>query len=92
VPREEVDQWTDAAEPLLQHCLQVAQRVGNAAKQAFGAPRAGLIIAGLEVPHLHVHVFPAWKLDDFSFASAKQAYDGELDQAAARLRAALDQE
>jgi histidine triad (HIT) family protein len=91
VPREEVDQWTDAAEPLLQHCLEVAQRIGNAAKQAFGAPRAGLIIAGLEVPHLHVHVFPAWRLDDFSFANAKQASEGELDQAAARLRVALDQ-
>ena len=90
VPREEVDQWTDAAEPLLQHCLRVARRVGNAAKQAFGAPRAGLIIAGLEVPHLHVHVFPAWELADFSFASAKQASEQELDEAAARLRAALD--
>jgi diadenosine tetraphosphate (Ap4A) HIT family hydrolase len=91
VPREEVDQWTDAAEPLLQHCVGVARRIGNAAKQAFGAPRAGLIIAGLEVPHLHVHVFPAWELEDFSFASAKQASEEELDQAAARLRAALDQ-
>lgn len=89
VPREEVDQWTDAGEPLLHHCLDVARRIGNAAKQAFGAPRAGLIIAGLEVPHLHVHVFPAWKLGDFSFAQAKQASDEELDQAAARLRATL---
>jgi histidine triad (HIT) family protein len=89
VPREEVDQWTDAAEPLLHHCLDVARRIGNAAKQAFAAPRVGLIIAGLEVPHLHVHVFPAWKLDDFSFARAKQASDEELDEAAARLRAAL---
>jgi histidine triad (HIT) family protein len=89
VPREEVDQWTDAAEPLLHHCLDVARRIGNAAKQAFGAPRAGLVIAGLEVPHLHVHVFPAWALEDFSFDRAKQASDDELDQAAARLRQAL---
>ena len=89
VPREEVDQWTDAAGPLLHHCLDVARRIGNAAKQAFGAPRAGLVIAGLEVPHLHVHVFPAWTLDDFSFTQAKQASDDELDQAAARLRPAL---
>ena len=49
VPREEVDQWTDAGEPLLHHCMDVARRIGNAAKQAFGAPRAGLVIAGLEV-------------------------------------------
>ena len=88
VPRQEVDQWTDADGPLLRHCMDVAQRIGNAAKEAFGAPRAGLVIAGLEVPHLHVHVFPAWSLEDFSFARAKPASDEELDQAAARLRAA----
>jgi len=84
-----VDQWTDADESLLHHCMDVARRIGNAAKQAFGAPRAGLVIAGLEVPHLHVHVFPAWSLEDFSFARVKPATDAELDEAAARLRTAL---
>ena len=92
VPRQEVDQWTDADEPLLHHSMDVARRIGNAAKQAFGAPRAGLVIAGLEVPHLHVHVFPAWSLEDFSFARAKPATDAELDAAAARLRTALGDE
>ncbi len=82
---------TDAAEPLPHHCLDVARRIGNAAEHAFGAPRAGLVIAGLEAPHLHVHVFPAWTLGDFSFARAKPASDDELDRAAARLRAALEQ-
>ena len=92
VPRQEVDQWTDAGEPLLHHCMDVARRIANAAKQAFGAPRAGLVIAGLEVPHLHFHVFPAWSLEDFSFARAKPATDTELDEAATRLRAALGNE
>ena len=32
--------------------MGVAQRIGNAVCTAFGAQRAGLIIAGLEVPHL----------------------------------------
>ena len=89
VPRQEVDQWTDAGEPLLHHCMDVARRIANAAKQAFGAPRVGLVIAGLEVPHLHVHVVPAWSLEDFSVARAKPATDAELDEAAARLRTAL---
>ncbi|HMD92125.1 MAG TPA: hypothetical protein VKG80_05730 [Trebonia sp.] len=38
---------------------------------------------------MHIHVFPAWTLDDFSFARAKPASDHELNQAAGRLRAAL---
>jgi diadenosine tetraphosphate (Ap4A) HIT family hydrolase len=89
VPRREVDQWTDADEPLTHHCMDVARRIGNAAKQAFGAPRAGLVIAGFEVPHLHAHVFPAWSLEDFSFSRAKPASQEELRAAAAKLRAAL---
>ncbi|MGE5132524.1 MAG: HIT family protein [Gemmatimonadota bacterium] len=91
VPREEIDQWTDAGQPLLDHCVGVARQLGNAVKRAFGAPRAGLVIAGLEVPHLHVHVFPVWSLSDFSFANARPASDEELDDAAARLRTALAQ-
>ncbi len=89
VSREEVDQWTDAGQPLLHHCLDIARRIGTAAKQAFDAPRAGLIIAGLEIPHLHVHVFPVWSLEDFDFSRARPASDEELDQAAARLQAAM---
>ena len=89
VPRAEVDQWTDADDPVLHHCLDVAKKIGIAAKAAFGAPRAGLVIAGLEVPHLHVHVFPAWSMGTFDFGSAKPATDEELDAAAAKLKAAL---
>ena len=38
--------------------MNVAQRVSaKTVCSAFGTERAGMIIAGLEVPHLHVHVF-----------------------------------
>jgi diadenosine tetraphosphate (Ap4A) HIT family hydrolase len=90
VPRAEIDQWTDADESLLQHCTGVARRIGEAAKTAFGAPRAGLVIAGLEVPHMHVHVFPVWTMENFDFGRAKQATDEELETAAATLRGALE--
>jgi diadenosine tetraphosphate (Ap4A) HIT family hydrolase len=89
VPRLEVDQWTDAPDDLLAHLTAVAKSIGNAAKTAFDAPRAGLIIAGLEVPHLHIHVMPVWSLGDFDFAKAGPATAEELDDAAAKLRAAL---
>lgn len=91
VPRAEVDQWTDAGDELLHKLMAVAKRIGNAQKEAFGAPRAGQIIAGLEVPHLHVHVFPMWSEGDFDFAKAKQASDEELEDAHRKLKAALGQ-
>lgn len=89
VPRQEVDDWTTVSGDVLAHCVSVAQRIGQAAKQAFDAPRAALVIAGFEVPHLHVHVYPAYGLPDFDMAKARPASDVELDAAAHRLRAAL---
>lgn len=92
VPRLEVDQWTDLPDDVLQHLMVVAKKVGNAAKAAFGAPRAGQLIAGLEVPHVHVHVFPLVSMGQFDLSSAKPATGQELDEAAAKLSAALSQQ
>jgi diadenosine tetraphosphate (Ap4A) HIT family hydrolase len=90
VPRREIDQWTDADTELLAHCMRVAQRIGQAVKDAFDAPRAALMIAGFEVPHLHVHVFPVWSLADFDLTGlAVEKDEAKLDDAANRIRAAL---
>ncbi|MFM9445582.1 HIT family protein [Streptomyces acidiscabies] len=90
VPREEVDRWTDADGELLAHCVSVAQKIGRAAQHAWDAPRAGLIVAGFEVPHMHIHVAPVWEMGDFDFSQAEIEKDEtKLDEAADRLRAAL---
>lgn len=90
VPRAEVDEWTDADDDLMTHLMVVARHIGAAQKTGFEAPRAGLMVAGFEVPHLHVHVFPAWTIDDFDFGGADRDPDpAELDAAADTLRQAL---
>ncbi|WP_399886922.1 HIT family protein [Streptomyces sp. BBFR51] len=90
VPRREVDRWTDADGALLAHCVEVAQAIGQGVQRAWNAPRAGVVIAGFEVPHLHIHVAPVWDMSDFDFSKAKQEEDqSALDDAAERLRTAL---
>jgi len=90
VPRAEVDQWTDASPELWAEVTRVAHLVGAAQKQAWDAPRAGLVVAGFEVPHLHVHVMPAWDMAALDFARADTDPDpAALDADAERLRAAL---
>src|SRR5512139_840408 len=89
VPREEIDQWTDMDGALLSRCVAVAHSIGQGVKRAFDAPRAGMIIAGFEVPHMHVHVAPVWGLEDFDFGRVKQADQAELADAARKLRAAM---
>src|SRR3546814_4409056 len=65
VPRAEVDQWQDVDPELFAKVTAVARNLGQAVRKAFDAPRSGLLIAGLEVPHLHVHVFPAYDMGNF---------------------------
>jgi len=90
VPRDEIDNWQDLDPAVLDRVMHVAQRIGKAVCAAFGATRAGVIIAGLEVPHLHVHVFPAFNLTDFGFANVDRNPSPEsLDAAQAKIIAAL---
>ncbi|MGH3686768.1 MAG: HIT family protein [Pseudonocardiaceae bacterium] len=89
VARDEVDEWTDVDDDVLTHLMVVARHIGAAQKIAFNAPRAGLVIAGFEIPHVHLHVFPAWDIGDFDFDRAHRADPAALDAAAKTLCQAL---
>jgi diadenosine tetraphosphate (Ap4A) HIT family hydrolase len=90
VPRAEIDQWQYIDKAVLGRIMSVAQLVGKAVCRAFDAHRAGVIIAGLEVPHLHVHVFPTRSLSDFGFAHVdRNPSPQSLDEAQAKIKAAL---
>jgi len=90
VPRVEVDHWVDATADLHAHLMGVAHTIGRAIRTVWDPPRVGLIIAGFEVAHLHVHVFPAWRMSAFDFATAAGSVEAaEQDGHRDRLRAAL---
>jgi histidine triad (HIT) family protein len=90
VPVEEVDHWLDLDAELASHLMLVAQEVGKAQQAAFSPVRVGLMVAGLEVPHCHLHVLPIGSEGDLSFSKADHSPDpAVLDDAADRLRAAL---
>lgn len=92
IPREEIDQWTDLPLDLAAHLMQVSSKIGNALKVAYPATRVGLMIAGLEVPHTHLHVVPMDSMEDLSFAFAKQAEPDVLKATAEKIRAVLQEQ
>ena len=75
VPRVEVDQWTDVDVDQAAHMMVVAHHVGNAIKSVFSPERVGLMIAGFEVPHTHLHVMQINNMGDMSFANAAVSVD-----------------
>ena len=90
VPVAEVDHWTDLDDETAARLMVVAKKVARAQQEAFAPERVALIIAGLEVPHTHLHVLPISSESDIDFTKAKtDTPPEELAEAAARLRAAL---
>lgn len=90
VPIEEIDHWTDAPDDLRDHLFSVAQQIGRAQMEAFAPERIGLMIAGLEVPHLHLHVVPVDNVHDLDFANQATSVDREVLEANAQaIRKAL---
>lgn len=90
VPIAEIDHWIDLPVDLAERCMTVAQAIAKAQMAAFSPLRVGLMIAGLEVPHTHLHVLPISTLGDLSFSKADPSPDpAELDRAAEAIRAAL---
>ncbi|MEZ5244006.1 MAG: HIT family protein [Acidimicrobiales bacterium] len=90
VPRQEVDQWTDLPADTVAHLMTVAHAIGNAQKELLSPARIGLMIAGFEVPHVHVHVVPMNSMAALDFGQADTNPDqDDLDALQAALSAAL---
>jgi histidine triad (HIT) family protein len=90
VPRAEIDHWIDLEPPLAQHLTLVAQTVGRALDRVYSPLKVGLLVAGLEVPHVHVHVIPIVHGEaDLHLDRSTAASPEQLGAEAEKIRAAL---
>lgn len=93
VPRAEVDHWFDLDDASAEHLMRVARAVAHAQRTVFAPSRVGLMIAGFEVPHTHLHVVPMSSMAQLDFANADPnpdpaRLDGFRDALRTELRAA----
>jgi diadenosine tetraphosphate (Ap4A) HIT family hydrolase len=90
VPISEVEHWVDLDPGLATHLFAIAHWVGRAQQAAFACDRVGLIIAGYEVPHTHLHLIPTSSMRQLDFANAATSVTrDDLESAAEALRSAL---
>jgi histidine triad (HIT) family protein len=90
IPKVEVDHWVELDAETTAHLMTVARHVGRAQRQTFPSDRIGLMIAGFEVPHTHLHVVPIDDMGDLDFRNADPTVDAaELDRVADVLRRQL---
>lgn len=78
VPKVEVDQIVDLEDNLTSDMFVYAKKVAKAIKLATNSDRIIYTIHGFEVPHLHLHLIPAY--GDSDNQSIKEFDNDDLDQ------------
>ncbi len=91
IPRDEVDHWVDLSPYMASHLFEVSHRISKALQKAFPCERVGLIIAGYEVNHCHIHLVPTNNMAQLSFANAAASVERTtLELNAERIISALN--
>ena len=78
ITKRQIDYIFDLEDDLLSGLMIFSKKVGTAIKKATYCQRVGVVVAGYEVPHTHVHLIPTNSMSDFNFALSQQADQGEL--------------
>ncbi|MFM8600975.1 MAG: HIT family protein [Actinomycetota bacterium] len=90
IPRAEVDHWVDMPPGLAAHVFAISHRISRALTMAFPCERVGMIIAGYEVNHCHVHLVPTENMSQLDFRNAAASVDrAHLEASADRIISAL---
>lgn len=90
IPKTEVDYFFDLEDSDLGNLMVFAKKVAEALKSAVPCERIGIMVAGLEVRHAHVHLIPILKSGtELTFTRAKETPNEELSVLAQKIRTHL---
>lgn len=71
IPKKEIDYIFDLDNDLLSGLMTFSKKVAKAVEAAIPCKRIAVAVAGLEVPHAHVHLVPMNTIGDISFEQEK---------------------
>lgn len=89
IPHQEVDHWDDMDEALTQHVFTVSRLLSRTMRSLFPCEKVGMMIAGLEVRHAHIHLVPIKAISDLNFSLAEERDEEAQRLTAARIRQSL---
>lgn len=85
IPKKEIDYIFTVDDDLLGGAFIFAKKVAAMIEKTVQCKRIGIMVAGLEVPHAHIHLVPINSVGDLNFAKAKSATPEELSQLAKKI-------
>jgi histidine triad (HIT) family protein len=77
VPKKEVDYYFDLDDEYLAELNQFAKRVAKVLRQEVDCIRIGVMVAGLEVPHAHIHLIPMNSIGQLSFTNPRPEFPAD---------------
>ncbi len=90
IPKMEVNYYFDLDDDYLSHLNLFAKKVAKVLDQEIDCLRVGVMIAGLEVPHAHIHLIPINSISDLSFTNERvMVSSSEMTALAERLSSAF---
>lgn len=92
VPKKEVDYLFDMDDEELAAMMVFAKKVARAIKSVIPCRKVGVAVLGLEVNHAHVHLIPLQSEGDMDFRNKKQFSPEQMQQIAADILSAFEQE
>ncbi len=92
IPKKHADYFYDLETQDLGSLMLATKPIAASLKKALkpAAGRIGVMIAGMGVPHVHVHLVPMNSEGDLTFARQKNASKEELQETLDKIKASLD--
>lgn len=88
VPKQEVDYYFDLDDAYLADLQSFAKKVSTVLREEVPCLRIGVMVAGLEVPHAHIHLIPMNSIGELCFTNPRaEISQDEMAELAGRLRA-----
>ena len=91
ITKQEIDYIFDVDDKLLSGLMLFAKKTARLIKKEINCKKIGIMVAGLEVPHVHIHLVPIMDVHDLNFAKAKSTPSEELAKVAERIRSHVKQ-
>ena len=86
IPKKETDYIFDMEDAELAELMVFAKKVAKALIKVCPAPKIGVSVIGLDVPHAHVHLVPIHGVTDIDFGKEKlKLPEAEMDDLAGRI-------
>jgi histidine triad (HIT) family protein len=77
IPKVEIDYIFDMDDEYMAHMHVFSKRVANVLRDEVECLRIGVMVAGLEVPHAHIHLVPIQSIGDLSFTNPRPDFPKE---------------